>query len=494
MSSISNAPLQPKLDGAPLTPAHEWAEETASALTPDGKPSSNKDIASSPATTTGTGTGPGNVHSDTAHRTTAMNATEPASTAPLPPTPGVQGVASTATTPGLELPGAFPKSAMGGSGTTGQTDMAQTAKNALGTAGETAAQYGNAMFSTIQSYLPGQQSSTPTADTKALSNTSTTANGTTGTPQLTQNVLDHPPSKDDHGAGSGLAGIGAGGGAAVAGAGAVGAAGTAAAVHELHEHHEGTVTHAQSGTRHSDNEPLPGPGSDASAKDGKPAGVNVPQSGGLTAAGVPDDIFAHHDGKTGAPPAPPTKDSTTSPSITTTTSTPPSAPSKDTPTTQAKEQGPVTTTPPSSFTKDTSGAATSGQTPSKQSSKPTPPTVDDLDNANNTSDAGRAGGVKAKVADVKEGVGAKTEGAKDAAKSALPGSTGSGTGKSGSTGSTGASPPSPTIGHGKHDSSEDEGKKPGLMGKLQGKMKVLSGKLGRDKEKVEEGKKMQSST
>ncbi|TDL18293.1 hypothetical protein BD410DRAFT_842914 [Rickenella mellea] len=52
-----------------------------------------------------------------------MNATDPASTAPLPPTPRVQYVASTGTSPGLDLPGAFPKSAMGESRTTGESTV-----------------------------------------------------------------------------------------------------------------------------------------------------------------------------------------------------------------------------------------------------------------------------------------------------------------------------------------------------------------------------------
>ncbi|TDL18305.1 hypothetical protein BD410DRAFT_842926 [Rickenella mellea] len=457
MSSISNAPLQSELDGAPLTHVHEWAEETALVLTADGRPSIDKDIASSLVTTTGTGTGLGNA----IPTLRIAHATYPASTTPLPPTLGVQGGASTATTPGLELPGAFPKSAMGGSGTTGQTDIAQTAKNALGTACETTAQYGSAMYRTLQSYLREYPSTNRRYPTNSHLRSLQLASNLPPQTLIGNNSATPLPPRTHRSWRR----------RRCCGCRCCCAAGTAAGLHDLHdlhEHHEGTVTHAQSHTRNTGNEPLPGPGSDA---DAQPAGVNVPQSGGLPAAGVPDDIFTHHNGKAGTPPS---KDTSTPPVSTTgMTTTPPSAPSKDTPTTQAKEKGPVTTTPPAPFTKDTSGAATSGQTPSKQSSKPAPSTVGDLDNANNTSDSGKVGGVKAKVADVKDGVGAKAAGATDAAKSALPG---------------------PGRDRELHDSSEDEGKKPGLMGKLQVKMKVLSGKLGRDKEKVEEGKKMQSPT
>ncbi|TDL19326.1 hypothetical protein BD410DRAFT_805909 [Rickenella mellea] len=217
------------------------------------------------------------------------------------------------------------------------------------------------------------------------------------------------------------------------------------------------MSHTQSSQRRMDNEPLSGPGSDAGVKDAKPTGVKAPQSD-WTAITIErlNHLSFRHDYDLRSSFSPP----------------------KDVPTTQAKEQ-------------NTSGTATSSQTPSKQSSKPAAPTAGDPDNANNTPDSGKVGGVKAKVADIKDDVGAKADGAKDAANSALPGSTGTGTGKSGSTGSTGASPPSPISA--KHDSSEDDGKKLGVMNKLQGKMKVLSGKLGRDTGKVDEGKKMQSS-
>ncbi|TDL18247.1 hypothetical protein BD410DRAFT_842974 [Rickenella mellea] len=230
-----------------------------------------------------------------------------------------------------------------------------------------------------------------------LSEPNEQTNGTTAITQLTENVLDHllvPPRMNTVRV---LAG---------AGAGAVRDADTA-----VHDQREGTASRAQSGTRHT--EPPPGPGS---VKDGKPAGVNVPLSGtGLTAAGVPDD------GQTGPPP--PSNDDTT---------ISPFRHNYDlrTPTTHTKEQSPVTTTLPSSCTEDTSSAATSGQTPSKQS-----------------------GGVKVKVEGMKIDVGAKGEGANDVAESALRGSTGSGTGTAGP---METKPPSPM--NGKHESSEVEGK------------------------------------